>query len=191
MRNTEQLFRGHILCSTCGKNSPHTITQDSEFRLAAICWYCSEMLKKTGADPGVIAVAQPCGIHAEWSLVERAKIHTLDTNSHDRRGTIVSITMKDITNVEMARDESVIICQFLMFFGGQYGISRLGQEGEQNHAWITHDYAKPITTRIIHKYLGDTEIECIRDTTRLLARHWSWELEDDTISPLERLAKAL
>ena len=132
------------------------------------------------------------GVHCRWELVEKVKLHKL-SNDHDRRGPIVTVTMKVIPNEEHARHESVVVCQLLMLLGSSYGIHHLGEEGEQNHTWIRSDSfrGQQVVTTILHKYIGDEEIGCIRDSARLLARRWKWELDDDTLNPLERIAKVL
>jgi hypothetical protein len=130
------------------------------------------------------------GVYCRWELVEKAKLHKL-SDAHDRRGPIVTVTMENIPNEELARHESIVVCQLLMLFGSSYGIHEVGKDGEQNRTWVKVDSfrGQQVVACIIHKYIGDDEIETIRDSARLLARRWKWELEDDTVNPLEALAK--
>jgi hypothetical protein len=134
--------------------------------------------------------SESISVHCRWELVEKVKLHKLKPDI-DRRGPIVTVTMKLIPNEDLARYESVVVCQLLMLFGSSYGIHSLGQDGEQNHTWVTiRSYrGQQVVCEIVHKYIGDEEIETIRDSVRLLARRWKWELEDDTVNPLEALAK--
>ena len=193
MRQTEELFRGKFTCSRCTKSfsGVHSINQYPDRRIEALCWPCVEAAEKTGEKVREHTVAHPTGIHAEWRMVAKVRLHKLN-DDHDRRGVIVTLTMKDIQNGELAVGEAVTIAQFLMFFGGQYGIHKLGADGEQNHVWInvrSWPGQSPVQVTIDHKYIGEDEIEAIRDSARLLAKRWGWELEDDTISPLEKLAR--
>lgn len=169
----------------------HSINQYEDGRVEAICWSCIEAAEKAGEKPREHTVAHPTGIHAEWRMVKKVRLHKLK-DDHDRRGVIATVTMNDVQNGEYAVVEAVKIAQFLMFFGGQYGIHRLGEEGEQNHVWVNVRSWRgqaPVEVTIDHKYIGEDEIEAIRDSARLLAKRWGWELEDDTLSPLEKLAR--
>ena len=193
MRTTEEMFRGNFKCSRCGGANIHIIANvPDDNKYEAVCWRCTETAHKAGEKLKDLAVAYPCGIHVTWELVTKVRLHKLDMNVHDRRGTIVTLTMKEIPNVELAAAECVQALQFLMFFGSQYGIHKLGDEGEQNHTWVNvESWEKPIVGHITHKYIGEDEIECIRDSARILARRWKWELQDDTLSTLDQLAKVL
>ena len=181
----EKLYRGTLRCSRCGKGDIYSILQHEDKRIEATCLSCKK------PEDGNVTVGYETGIHIEWRLVEKAKIHKL-RDCHDRRGTIVTITLNDKQSGPSAAVEAVKIAQTLMLLGGQYGIHRFGDEGEQNHVWVKVDSywgQAPVKVVIDHKYIGDDEIESIRDSVRLLARRWKWELEDETINPLDALAK--
>ena len=49
-------------------------------------------------------------------------------------------------------------------------------------------YQRPVVVEIRHKYIGEDEIQSIRDSVRNLAKRWEWKLDDDNISPLDKLA---
>ncbi len=185
MKDVESLYRATLRCSRCGKGDIYAILQHPDRRIEATCLGC-----KTPEDNEVTAGYQT-GIHIEWRLVAKARLHKL-SEAHDRRGTIVTITLNDKQSGRDASIEAVKIAQGLMLLGGQYGIHRFGEDGEQNHVWVTLESfwgQAPIKIVINHKYIGDDEIEAIRDSVRLLAKRWKWELEDDTIDPLTALAK--
>jgi hypothetical protein len=185
----DRLLRAVLDCTRCGKGDIHIVTQDAEHKIEALCWTCQDKAEKAGQKPREIAAAYPCGIHPSFDLVVKARIHKL-SNGYERRGRILSLTMKDIPNWQMTLRHGIEVAQFTMLLGGRYGIHNPGQEGEQNSVWINFvNLGKPIQIYIDHKYLDDTEIECIRGSVRLLAERWGWELEDDTIDPLQALAK--
>lgn len=190
----EQLYRGRINCTRCGKGRVHTITQ-FETKLAALCWSCVESLEKQGEKPRDHAVAHPCGIHVAWDLVEKAIIFKLREPGNDwyNRGLVIAFVMKDIENLELVQTTAVEICQFVMFFAGRHGIQQLGKEGEQNYAFVHGRFGgQPFDRRVLgtidHKALGDDEMECMRDLVRLLAKQHGWQLEDHMV--LEALAAA-
>lgn len=186
MRDVEKLYRGQLRCSRCGKGDIYSILQHEDKRIEATCLTCKK------PEDNEVTVGYETGIHIEWRIVVKAKLHKLDEVAHDRRGTIVTITLGDSHTGPHAATEAVKIAQGLMLLGGQYGIHRFGESGEQNHVWVNLDSywgQAPIKVVINHKYIGDDEIEAIRDSVRLLARRWKWELEDETINPLDALAK--
>jgi DNA-binding MarR family transcriptional regulator len=190
VRRPEDMYHGTLRCSRCGKTGVYSINQYEDHRIEAVCFNCVQLADKAGDPIRQSAAAWPCGIHAEWRLVEKARIHKL-SNDHDRRGTIVSLTLRDTHTFESVAEEAVKIAQFLMFFGSQCGIHKLGEEGEQNHVWINiSSFAsqRPVVVEIRHKYIGEDEIQSIIDSVRNLAKRWGWELDDDNISPLDKLA---
>lgn len=130
---------------------------------------------------------------AHWDDVKVVTIHELRPD-YDRRGDIITVEMKDVANVEMMIRGGIEVLQFLTFISNdRYPIRHLGRDGEDNDSWIFTSYRheRPAKARIHHKYWGDQQIETIRKTTRMMASIHGWELVDETVPLLDRIAQAL
>lgn len=187
--DSERLYRGRLKCSgpSC-RSYGHIIEQDKDHTIKA---WCIEHRPKDVFDRA--AMLETC-IHISWDSVTKVTLHDLD-QCGDRRGTIITIEMKDVANKEMMRHEGTEVLQFLTIMAGhRYTIHHLGMEGEQNDSWINADTPwkeGPIRCIIRDKYWGDTQIENFRKLVRTMAAIHGWELEDETVPVLDRLVMAI
>ena len=192
---SEHLYRGEIKCTICHQD-PESIwnkgssglikNEDGTYSGHCMDHRPEDYFKK-------LELNETC-IHFEWRLVTKLTIHRLDPNSHDRRGTIVTIEMKKIQNVELAREAAVEALQGMLLVAHKdCVIHQFGERGEQHHCWIEPGYHwdVPMTCKVNHKYWGDKQIADFQDVCRLMARIHEWELIDETIDLLDRIVKAL
>src|SRR5579871_2555122 len=98
-----------------------------------------------------------------WDLITKVMLFKLN-DKPDRRGTIATFKVKDIPNKDLARMEGIGIVQYLVpLLKDIYTVrsSTLGQESEENDAWITFDHTKNEAS-LLHKYWGNDDVDLFR-----------------------------
>jgi len=190
----ERLYRGAIKCTTCHtgkakwrKNSSGLIPNEDGTYSA----YCMDHRPE---DYFKQLVVVETSIDTPWRLVTGLTIHELDSDAGDRRGTIITVTMKEINNVELARTYAIKTCQMLMLTADdQAGINCYGESGEQNHCWVEPGYrhVSPMTCSIVDKYWGHDQTIKFRQLCRVMAKIHGWELVDETQNLLDRIVEAI
>lgn len=190
----ERLYRGNIKCTKCvtekskwRKNSSGLIPNEDGTYSA----YCNDHRPEDYYKQ--LVVVETC-IAAPWRLVTKLTIHKLDCDAGDRRGDIITLTMKEMKNVELVRTASVEACQMLMLAADERAtIHCYGESGEQNHCWVEPGYrtTSPMTCTIRDKYWGHDQTIKFRQLCRLMTKLHGWELEDETQSILDRIVDAL
>ena len=191
---SEHQYRGNIYCTVCKQNGrPGKMESAGIIRNedGTYSGHCMEHRPENYYKH--IELVETC-INFDWRLVAKHTLHKLDPDSHDRRGDIVTVEMKDVANVETVRTTSIEVLQGMMLVAHtDCVIHQLGARGEQHHCWIEPGYhwETPVTCVVRHKYWGDKQIEDFRDVCRLMARIHKWELIDETLDLLDRIVKAL
>lgn len=187
-RSGENLYRGSLKCSQPGcMGSGFVVESAGEGLYKAWCgshkpegvWERAEMV-------------ETC-ISPHWDDVKVVTIHEMKP-CHDRRGDIITVEMKDVPNVDLMLRAGIEVLQFLTLISNdRYPIRSLGREGEDNDSWIftTYRHERPAKARIHHKYWGDTQINQIREVTRMMAKIHEWELVDETVPLLDRIVQAI
>lgn len=193
------LCRGSFRCTKCGAPGS-ALYQDPKTR--KLTGFCYEHQPKKDT---------PCGKHrivdltnqvlytktaldVQKSLVEKLVIHKLNLappGDSSRRGTIVTLVPKKINNSAMAERELVEIIQYCyMLVGHHYAIHDLGKTGEQADCWVSNSMRPPYGVCVNHKYWGENQIDAFVRILLVLAEVHKWEVEDERMSLLERVALA-
>jgi hypothetical protein len=194
MRPREELFRGKLQCTTCHQEKARWNREaDGLIRNedGTYSGYCMD--HRPDDYYKRLHLTTTC-MHFEWELVAKLTIHELDPNRGDRKGDIITVEMRDIANKELAQSESIKICQALMLIADdRCVIHYYGERGEQNNCWVEPNYhwQQPATCTIRDKYWGDKQIKNFRAVCRVMARVHGWELVDETVGVLDRIAQAL
>jgi hypothetical protein len=190
----ERLYRGEIKCTKCHtekskwrKNGSGLIPNENGTYSA----YCNDHRPEDFYKQ--LVVVETC-ISAPWRMVAKITIHELDSVAGDRRGDIITLTMKEMNNVELARTSSIQACQMLMLAADERGtIHCYGEDGEQNHCWVEPSYrhVSPMTCTIRDKYWGQQQTIKFRQLCRVMCKIHGWELVDETQNLLDRIVEAI
>lgn len=184
------LCRGEFKCTKCGRLAME-LTQDPETKaLDAYCYECRPQ-PWPGARQNVVLYTK-ASLDIEKRLIKKLIIHKLDQDSYDRRGFVVSACFEPgLKDYGWHLRSAVELFQYCyMLVGHHYTIHALGETGEQADCWIDYDFHK-LGPRVYlnHKYWGQKQIDAFIDVLLVLARIHEWEVEDERMSLLERIAK--
>lgn len=194
MSRNERLYRGEIRCTTCHTEKGTWRSGSSGLIPNEDGTYSAYCMDHRPDDYFKQCVVTETSISSPWRLVTKLVIHKLDQERGDRRGDIITVTMKEMANVELAREASIEVCQFLMLMNTGHGtIHNPGESGEQNHCWVEPSYrhVSPMQCVIRDKYWGHQETLRFRQICRVMCKVHGWELEDETQNLLDRIVDAI
>lgn len=208
MRSNVRLFRGEIHCGQCfeeGQKSSHSQTNlylmdDGTYR--GIC--SSHLVKVVDDDTKEgsidykwvrehLAATEEC-FHIPWRDVVKLTLHKPDPNAYDRSGDVVTVQMKDVPNKDLMRQHSIEVLHGLQLMADSNATIHDWLNGtEQNHCWTNTNYHwdEHVEGTIRDKYWGKQRIANFHKLCRVMAEIHKWELEDETIDLLDRIAKAV
>lgn len=113
-----------------------------------------------------------------FRLVKTVQFHTLRPGI-DRRGPIVTLTVKDIPNTQHAVNECAdIVRHVIAMLSTDYAISLDGSRfGEQNECWLNWDFSDGVASITVqHKYWSEGQVDLFCAILRLLAERYGWEV---------------
>jgi hypothetical protein len=193
----ERTFRGNLKCSDCFKEQDGKgyIMECSSLYQMEDGSYKSLCRKHKPEDNTPRVLTTTC-TRIPWRDVVKITLHKLDEGRRDRRGWICTIKMRDVLCRTLMEYYAVEVAQALMLLAHiDCTIRDWGVEGEQHHCWITRAYPyedmAPGHARVNHKYWSDEEVGQFRAACRFKAELHGWELDDETMPLLDRIADAL
>ena len=196
MRNRERLFRGEIHCTVCHQKEDR-FKRDSWNLLrnedGTYSGYCHDHKPDDIYQSENLALVESC-LHYPWSDVVSLTLHKTDMTAYDRRGTIVTVEMKDVPNTALMQRHAIEVLYGLQLMSDKKAtVHNYGETGEGNYCWTEGNYhwESPAQGLIRNKYWGEKQIEKFRDVCRLMCRIHEWKLIDETIPLLDRIVKAI
>lgn len=211
MRPQERLFRGEIHCTKCHqeerplkRRADLYLMDDGSYQGLCRDHLPKEMKKdeETGEEKEGIdykwmrehmSALEMC-FHIPWADVRKITLHKMDPNSYNRRGTVVTVTMKDVPNKKLMRAHAIEVLHGLQLMADRRATIHQWTEGtEQNYCWTDTNYFwdEDVKGTIRDKYWGEDRIKNFHKLCRLMAEIHEWEIEDETIELLDRIAQAL
>lgn len=206
MRPTERLFRAEIYCTKCHQEDAPLKRRADLYRMEDGSYEgrCRDHLPKTVKDDGKegtdyewmrehLAGLEMC-FHIPWRDVVKITLHKPDPNSFDRKGDVVTVTMEDVPNKDLMRRHAIEVLHALQLMADDRATIHEWWNGtEQNYCWTDTNYfwEDEVKGTIRDKYWGDDRIKNFHRLCRLMAEIHEWELVDETVGLLDRIAQAL
>ena len=189
----EHLFRGELYCTPCSRDDSQfkrqtgKLVRMSDGSYEGRCWTHKQ---QDGED---LAMVKEC-FHYPWRDVVKITLHKVDQKAYDRKGPIITIEMRNVPNTDYMRQQAVEVAHGLQLMADKRAtVHDLGHTGEGNYCWTETNYhwKSPATCTIIDKYWGDDQINVFYDLCRFMCGIHKWELVDETMPLLDRIALAL
>lgn len=173
---------GEFTCQDC-RNPGLLIFQAPEGK--QLTGYCYEHAPAHLRSSAVISMSS--SIYIDHSAVSTLVIHK-PRPGVDTRGALVVTLRSAPLHIQLFQLEAIKIMQFCtMLIGHRYAITEVGGRGEQNDCWIE---PRGNEVSLINKYWGPNTIRNFIAVLLAVAEAADWEVEDERLSPLERLARA-
>lgn len=209
----DKLFRGEIYCTAChqeGKRPTKNFWCDlyrmDDGTYQALCRDHVPKTTKVDEETGEekedrdfvwmrehLAMLTMC-FHIPWRDVVKLTLHKPDPTTYDRKGDVVTVQMRDIPNKELMRAHAIEVLHGLQLMADKRATIHQWTEGtEQNDCWTDTNYFwdEDVTGTIRDKYWGEDRIKRFHKLCRVMAEIHEWELVDETIELLDRIAQAL
>lgn len=206
MRPSEQLFRVEIYCTPCQREDAKVRRRVDLFRMEDGSYEgrCHDHMPKVVSDDGKestnyewfrehLAGTEVC-FHIPWRDVEKITLHKPDPNSYDRKGDVVTVRMQDVPNKGLMRRHALEVLHGLQLMADDRATIHEWWNGtEQNYCWTDTNYHwdEHVEGTIRDKYWGDDRIKKFHKLCRLMAEIHGWEIEDETVDLLDRIAQAV
>ena len=140
-----------------------------------------------------LAITEQC-FHIPWRDVVKITLHKPKPDGHDRLGPVITIEMKDVPNRDLMREHALEVAHGLQLMADKRATIHRWTEGtEQNDCWTDTNYfwEHPTTCTVRDKYWGRDRIKRFHKICRTMAEIHEWEIEDETVELLDRIAQAL
>jgi len=193
----EDLFRGKLYCTTCHQQPKEERRWNNESAVliknedGTYSGYCMDHRPEKYFEKAELI--QTC-ISVPWRWVAKITLHEVDINQDHYKGDIITVEMTDKPGRGSMQKESIHVCQALMLMAdGRCTVHRWGERGEQNHCFVEPGYhwIQPTTCCIRDKYWGMEQIKNLHKVCRVMSQVHGWELVDETVGVLDRIAQAL
>lgn len=205
----DKLYRGELSCTKCfqaGKDRRGRrfcvelyLMEDGSYQ--ALCRDHMPKVVKDDGKEGIdyewmrehIAMTTMC-FHIPWRDVRKITLHKPDPSSFNRKGDVVTVRMKDVPNKDLMRRHALEALYGLQLMADERGTIHEWWNGtEQNYCWTDTNYHwdEHVEGTIRDKYWGDDRIKKFHKLCRLMAEIHEWEIEDETVELLDRIAQAL
>lgn len=201
MSPDEKLYRGDIPCTKCFQESGRInnwaahLYRMEDGTYQSLCFeHFRAREKETGKKSFEdLAMIQQC-FHIPWRDVVKITLHKPDPNAYNRRGKVITIEMREVPNTELMRRQAIEVAHGLQLMADRRATIHEWFNGtEQNDCWTDNNYSweAPVTAVIRDKYWGGDRIDKFFTLCRTMAEIHEWELVDETMPLLDRIAKAL